>query len=187
MRLRTIAVVMLWAALASADKEPDAAKKPKDGPFAIGAMAGVGFPRPLSVEAMIVLGRTVGLGAEYSVLPPITVAGVNASASAIAGDVRIFPFRGAFFLGVRGGLQRLDGGMGSQSLLAETWYVNPRIGFMWTWRPGLAIGMEAGVQLPVSTRTQMPALATIEVTNVTNTLASSALPTIDLLRIGLML
>ena len=178
--------VMLLSSSALAS-DPDSAKKPKESGFSIGALAGVGFPRPLSVEAMIVLGRGIGLGAEYSILPPITVSGIHASASAIAGDFRVFPLRGAFFIGVRGGLQRLDGGMGSESLLAETWFLNPRMGFMWTWRPGLAIGMEAGIQLPIGSRTQMPTIATEEIANLTKTLATSALPTVDLLRIGLML
>jgi hypothetical protein len=113
--------------------------------------------------------------------------------SAIAGDVRGVPWRGVFVIAVKGGFQRLDAsaqpgyGRAGESLLAETWFVNPRIGVLWTWQPGLTIGMEAGVQLPVSTKTQMPASASDEVAKVTNALASSALPTVDLLRIGLML
>lgn len=180
----------LWAAPSYAEAERDAAaRKPKDegGSFALGAVAGVGFPRPLSVEAVLVLGRAVGLGAEYSVLPPITVSGVQASASAVAVDVRVFPLRGAFFLGVRGGLQRLDGALAGAALACETWFLNPRLGFLWTWHPGLAIGMEAGVQLPVSAKVEMPALAPGELVSVTSALATNALPTLDLLRVGLML
>lgn len=179
--------VMLLSSSALASDPDTAKRKPKESALSIGALAGVGFPRPLSVEAMIVLGRGVGLGAEYSILPPITISGIHASASAIAGDFRVFPLRGAFFIGVRGGLQRLDGGMAGESLLAETWFLNPRMGFMWTWRPGLAIGMEAGIQLPIGSRTQMPAIATEEIAALTKTLATSAIPTVDLLRIGLML
>lgn len=198
MKKASLAVaMMLWASSSWADRPEtaDASTKEKIAPISIGAMAGVGFPRPLSVEAIIVLGRFVAIGGEYSVLPPISVSVVHASMSAVAGDFRIFPFRGAFFIGVKAGLQRLDGGtsttvpgygMVSESLLAETWFVNPRIGVMWTWRPGLAIGMEAGVQIPVSTKTQMPATASEEVLKLT-TLSSSVLPTVDLLRIGLML
>jgi hypothetical protein len=51
--------VLLWAGSAIA-AQADAAKNPKESPLAIGALAGVGFPRPLSDEAMIVLHSDLG-------------------------------------------------------------------------------------------------------------------------------
>lgn len=57
----------------------------------VGALVGVGFPRPLAAEGVIKLERLVLLGAEYSALPSITVSGVQASCWAAAADVRIFP------------------------------------------------------------------------------------------------
>ena len=170
-----------------ADPDTDSAKKkkPSDAPISIGALAGVGFPRPLSVEGLVILGKTIGLGGEYSILPPITVSSIQASMSAVAGDFRIFPFRSPFFFGVKGGLQRLDA-TAMIALSAETWFVTPRIGAMWTWGSGIAFGMEAGVQIPVSTTTRMPG-APEDVVKLVNALASTALPSIDLIRIGLVL
>ena len=191
MKKAAFLAILLASSTAFAEQRDKKSSEPSGGPIALGAIAGVGFPRPLTVEAIMVLGRAVGLGAEYSILPPINVSIVQVSMQAIAGDFRIFPFRSPVFFGVKGGLQRLDGGMSmngfSQSMLAETWFVTPRIGALFSWRPGLAVGMEAGVQFPVATTTQMPSLATDEIKKLTDALASTALPTVDLLRIGLML
>jgi hypothetical protein len=79
------------------------------GAFRLGALAGVGFPRPISFEAFTRLGSSVGLGAEYGLLPSVTLDGVSVSAWAASLDLRLFPFHGAFFFAVRGGYQHLDG------------------------------------------------------------------------------
>jgi hypothetical protein len=164
----------------------------------IGAMAGVGFPRPLSVEALVRIERTVAFGVEYSALPKLTVAGVDARMWAIAADARVFPFRGAFFVGLRGGMQHASASSTlavsqlsvTEQLDVDTLFINPRIGFLWGSAPGLTIGIEAGVQIPLSSSvtSSLPSqlLATRELTSVTDTLGKSALPTVDLLRIGFL-
>ena len=122
------------------------------GPVRIGAFGGVGFPRPLSVEAMVKIDDLVGLGVEYGALPQVTVSSVTAAMNAVAVDVRVFPMRNGFFVGLAAGRQEIDAtatvavspALGSLSgqVSAETWYLNPRIGFLWTWRSGITIGME---------------------------------------------
>ena len=107
------------------------------GALRIGAFGGVGFPRPLSVEGMVKFADVVGLGLEYGALPDITVSGVTASLSAIDVDLRVFPWRGGFFVGVAMGRQELGAtatsvlpmGLGSltERVSADTWSVNPRI------------------------------------------------------------
>jgi len=164
--------------------------------FRIGALAGVGFPRPLSIELVTKIGGYVGLGAEYGLLPQISVEGVYTSTWAASGDLRVFPFRGAFFVGLRGGYQHMNagmsvdvGGLGSASASADldTWFVNPRVGLLWTMSYGFSLGIEAGVQVPVSTSfsTTLPAPLALQVRQSTpvQTL-SGVLPTVDLLRIG---
>ena len=49
----------------------------------------------------------VGVGLEYSLLPQLSISGAELSFYAVNGDVRIFPFRGAFFIGMAGGRQHL--------------------------------------------------------------------------------
>jgi len=164
----------------------------------IGAMGGVGFPRPLSIEALVRIERTVAFGLEYSLLPKMTIAGVDARMWAVAADARVFPFRGAFFVGLRGGVQHAtaattltaQGLSIGEQLDVQTTFINPRIGFLWGKAPGLTVGIDAGIQIPLSSSvtSTLPSqvLATRSLTTVTDTLGKSALPTIDLLRIGFL-
>ena len=170
------------------------------GPLRIGALAGVGFPRPLSVEGMIKVGDVVGLGLEYSLLPNTTISGVDTTFYAINADVRIFPFENGFFIGVAAGKQHLGartsldaGALGSipESVTVDTWFINPRLGFLWTSSFGLTLGIDAGVQIPLtaSVDSTFPSqlAASQQVTDVANLFGKSVLPTVDLLRIGLLL
>jgi hypothetical protein len=171
------------------------------GPIRIGAFAGIGLPRPLSVEGMLKIGDVVGLGLEYSVLPTVSASGVNATFSAIDADLRIFPLRNGFFVGVAAGRQQfaatstiaLPLGLGSldERVSGESWFVNPRLGFLWTWSWGLTVGIDAGVQIPVATsftNTIPSELAVSQTaTDVAHFFGKDVLPTVDLLRLGLML
>lgn len=164
----------------------------------VGVLAGAGFPRPLAIEGVVGIDHLVLFGAEYSALPQVTISGVQTNLWAVAGDVRIFPTRGSFFIGLRAGRQHL-GEQGSltvasqtltASQTADTTFVNPRIGFLWRWQ-ALALGIDAGVQIPVNTSTSSTLPPGITppsaVTTVTNTLSQSVIPTVDLLRIGVVL
>ncbi len=170
-----------------------------DPGFGIGAMGGVGFPRPLSVEGFVTVDKLVLVGAEYSVLPMMNIGGVDTRLSAVAIDARVFPFRGGFFIGVRGGRQAMSltgtldlGALGAttESLDVSTWFVNPRVGFLWTWKPGLVVGIDAGLQLPVSvtSTTTLDTGLGIEstLTRAGDTFGRAILPTVDLLKIGLV-
>jgi hypothetical protein len=170
-------------------------------PVRIGAVAGVGFPRPLAIEALVKIGGVLALGVEYSTLPKTTIAGVDTSFWAVAADARLFPFRNGFFIGVRGGRQVLTatatanlGALGtfSESGEASTWFVNPRIGFLWTWQSGFTVGIDAGVQIPIgpSLTTTLPAGLPAQVdssiASIANTFGNGVTPTVDLLRIGFL-
>jgi len=177
--------------------------------LALGALVGVGFPRPLAVEGVVKLERTVLLGVEYSALPQIGVSQVQASARAIAGDVRVFPLRGPFFVGLRGGEQHIDveaslsayGYTVPAALHVDTVFLNPRLGFLWTWEPGISLGIDAGVQVPLSTNSEstLPKIssnssavteATASVRNsvesVGAAIGQTVLPSVDLLRVGVL-
>jgi len=171
----------------------------------IGPLVGVGFPRPLQIEGMVKIAKVVGLGVEYGFLPKISVAGVEASFKGVAGDLRIFPFKNAFFIGARGGRQWLDGsgtltvgGIAyTEAMAAATWFINPRIGFLHTFESGLTIGIDAGVQLPVGPTYERTGPATslglAENTDIdrslrtaANTLGNGVTPTVDLLKVGFL-
>jgi hypothetical protein len=174
------------------------AEGPAARPWRIGAIGGVGFPRPLAVEAMGVVGEVVGLGAEYGALPAITISGVHASLWSLAADARLFPFRGAFYIGLRGGHQHVAasttinvGSIGSlpEDLAFDSWFINPRLGFLWTSHEGLALGVEAGVQFPISSSwsSTLPLSLAPSAQHTADTLGSAVVPTIDFFRLGLLL
>lgn len=168
--------------------------------FRIGAIGGVGFPRPLAIEGLIKLERTLALGAEYSVLPTVTISGVETSFWAVAADARLFPFGGAFFVGLKAGRQHLgvhgtvsvsQVGTLTESVAVDTTFLNPRLGFLWTWSPGVTLGIDAGVQIPIASTASntLPSELHLnqDVNDVANRFGKTTLPTVDLLRIGFLL
>jgi hypothetical protein len=167
-------------------------------PLRIGAIGGIGFPRVLAVEGMAVMGGVAALGLEYGALPATTIDGVQTSLWSLAGDARVFPFRGAFFVGLRAGHQHLGVsttivvpslGSAPEELALDSWFVNPRLGFLWISRAGLTLGVEAGVQIPWSTAVSstLPLSLVPSAQQTADTLGNTVLPTVDLLRIGLLL
>jgi len=167
----------------------------------VGPIVGLGLPRPLAIEALVKIERVVGLGLEYSFLPRMNLFGVDTTFYAVAADLRVFPFRGGFFLGLRAGYQRIGAqatvsiaqlGSLTESAVGESAFLNPRLGFLWTWNNGFTIGIDAGVQLPVSSSitSTLPSGVLVEVDDamvrVANTLGHAPTPTVDLLRIGFL-
>jgi hypothetical protein len=163
----------------------------------VGVVGGVGFPRPLSIEAMVKLERIVSFGLEYSAMPTTTVNGVMVGWHALALDARLFPFRGAFFLGARLARQHLDGsatvnagayGSYSGAVAIDTWYLEPRIGFLWTFRSGITVGIDAGLELPLqkTATASLPAGVAVPsaVATVRDFFGASTLPTVTLLSVG---
>lgn len=174
--------------------------------YRIGPLVGVGFPRPFAIEGFARLERLIGVGVEYSFLPRMNVMNVEASFAALAADLRLFPFRGAFFVGVRGGRQWLDAkatlstgqlGSFSEAMSASTWFVNPRLGFLYTFESGVTVGVDAGVQIPIrptldrsgdATRAGIASQLDIDRAFLTaaNGLGNRTTATIDLLRLGFL-
>jgi len=195
---------LLVSSLARAQEEQpapphfvDRSEQEAANPLKVGAIAGVGFPRPLSIEGMLAFGRVVAIGGEYGVLPATTIDGVQGALWSVAGDARIYPFRGAFFVGLRAGFQHIEASTqvaiesvpAGQELTYDAWFLNPRIGWLWTFGGPFVFGFEAGVQVPVKTEMTSSLSLSIapEVQRVANVLGAAVIPTIDLLRIGLMM
>ncbi|HEY1536177.1 MAG TPA: hypothetical protein VGF76_19285, partial [Polyangiaceae bacterium] len=119
----------------------------------------------------------------------------------------VFPFRGPFFLGLRAGRQHVtaDASVSAYGytvpvgLSVDTTFLNPQLGFMWTWNPGITLGVDAGVQIPVSSQASSslqspvpsvaqaavsPAQQTLE--NVAKAAGQTTLPAVDLIRVGFL-
>ena len=176
----------------------------------IGGVIGAGFPRPLAIEAMVKVQRLVAVGVEYSLLPEVTIEGVHTRFWAVAADMRVFPARNGFFVGLRAGRQHLAADTVLRfrdqfipiDAAVETTFLNPRVGILWTWSSGITLGIDAGLQIPVSSRTSGALAATegltlppgvqgMEIVNrvrsTANYLGESTIPTFDLFRLGLLL
>lgn len=178
---------------------------PKDdgglfGPVKIGALGSVGFPRPLSIEGLVALDDRVAVGLEYGALPQVNVSNVDVTASAIDADLVFFPLRNAFFIGVAAGRQTLTArstlslaslGSITEEVGAESWFVAPKLGVLWTSNFGLALGCDVGLQIPFAATftNTLPAEAGLSqgATDVSHFFGKGVLPTVHLLRIGLVL
>jgi hypothetical protein len=197
----------------------------------VGALVGlIALPRPLEAELLVKFKDTVGLGAQYSMVPTITFPGKDSKIEmwAIQGIVRWFPWSGSFYLGAGFGSQTFKASMSSTSTQtlgivtssgtlettadASTLFVSPQLGWLWTWGSGLTLGLNAGVQIPLSsppgattTFNGVPVVASCagipaalcdqnlantaasnadSLGSVTNIIAKIPLPNIDLLKIG---
>jgi hypothetical protein len=135
---------------------------------------------------------------EYGVLPAVTVKGVQVGTWALAGDARWLPWRGPLFVGLRAGVQHVEAGTTvpvtgfgqvSETLGLDSSFINPRIGLLWVLRSGLVLGMEAGVQIPLSTSTTStwPLALVPSLQSQIDALERSVLPTIDLIRVGFVM
>jgi hypothetical protein len=182
----------------TAEAEGTAAAPSTPPPFRAGVIGGIGFPRPLAIEGLAEISGYLALGIEYGTLPTLTVDGVSAGLWSVAGDLRLFPFRGPFFLGLRAGRQHISAtttvamgafGDATEVLALDSWFLNPRVGFLWTMRGGLTFGVEAGVQFPLSpsVSSSLPLALYPSAQRTIDALGSSVIPTVDLLRVGLVL
>ena len=72
----------------------------------------------------------------------------------------------------------------------DTWFVNPRVGFLFTSKDGLTFGIDAGLQIPVShtMSTTLPSGVPLPgtVDSVTNFLGAKIIPSVTLLQLGML-
>jgi hypothetical protein len=190
-------------------------RREESGPVHVAAMLGVvSLPRPIDAEVLVRIVDLFGVGIGYSDFPAfianplLELAGAKGGATdarldqfnAFDLDLRVFPFRGQFFVGSSFGHQSLKGAVtentafGPQTATVDltTWYVTPRLGWMWRFDPGFVVGFDLGVQLKlISDRTvTVPPGATADIRNRVDNLAdlgaSYPLPSLHL-RLGWML
>jgi len=145
-------------------------------PIHVGATVGMSLPRPLDAQLYVRAFRFVSLGFSYSDFPSfiadplLSAAGLKNGQtnvrldqfSAWEADLRVYPFAGSFFIGSGLGRQSFKStvtqsttlGNYEGSVAVTTTYAAPRIGYQWTFGPGLVVGMDAGVQLKLSSDAQ---------------------------------
>ena len=173
------------------------------GPVRVGLMVGVvSVPRPISAELFARLYDLVGIGASYSTLPKglgdlilsaASVKDVTIESSAFDGELRLFPFRGSFFVGSALGRQTLAASASRQGTTVNvdmvTLYATPRLGWLGIWDNGFSLSLDAGVQLPLSTdatATSGNPDAASAAQSAAKALGNQPLPSVNL-RVGLFL
>jgi hypothetical protein len=202
-----LAPARAWAQERPASDRPAESQKRKGEPDAwrLGPVVALGFPRPFAIEGLLKIKDVVGLGFEYSFLPKTTISDVTTRFDALALDANWYPFKAGFFIGARAGRQWLSGsatlrvqnfGSFTESADASAWFVNPRIGYLYTWSSGFTLGIDAGVQLPIAATYERSGPATAaglsdpavdrSLRQVAKTLGNDVTPTVDLFRIGFL-
>lgn len=185
-----------------------ATRDPEDGPLGairLGLLAGIGAPSAVSGQLLVTYKGWVGLSADYGALPTLTLPvgeGASFQRSQTTLSARVHPFRGAFFLGCGMGAARghaatrsTDRGItGDVGMTANTVYVMPQIGFVHRFSFGLALGMDAGVELPVSSSTSVDATAQGvdlpvpgDLKDLVAMVGKQPIPVLNLLRLGYVL
>lgn len=175
------------------------------GKVRLGALAGAGFPSAVTGQLVLKVADWVGVTASYGATPSVPLPiGQDSSISqrGFSATARVYPFRGAFFVGVGGGQSTVESQQGASasgntarsSLQATTTYVLPEIGILHRFSFGLAIGADVGVQIPVSSRGETAAsvngvatAAPSELRDAMSFVSSKPIPVLNFLRLGYVL
>lgn len=202
----SIAVVPPAGLGATAERPPsEKGDEGRLGPFRAGVLVGIGAPSIMSAQIVGTYKGWVGVTAEAGMLPTVSLPigeGVSVQQSHMSFSARVHPFHGMFFLGCGLGASTLQahtsatsqGVSGQIGMTAKTVFVNPQLGFLHRFKFGLALGMDVGVQIPLSGSTSTDAsingtdVETPEgVRNAVAFAQKQPIPMLNLLRIGYVL
>ncbi len=139
--------------------EMDLAREKPPEPLRVGVLLGlVSVPRPINVEVSLKPNEFLGLGVGFSMIPEVTISDFSANMYAVNAVGRIFPFQGAFYLGLGAGIQTMgveaddviQGERYTGSVDHTAFFLTPQLGWLWIWDSGFALGLNVGVQVPVT-------------------------------------
>jgi hypothetical protein len=139
----------------------------------IGPVVGTGLPSLVNFGLTAKLGRHFGLGVNVGLMPETTLrlyGEATIEYRQYEAYARVHPFAGAFFLGAAAGYAHASGSFHSAYDLtflqiseapdefsvrsvanASAVFATPQLGFFQVLGPGFAIGLDTGLQIPVST------------------------------------
>jgi hypothetical protein len=173
------------------------------GTLRLGALAGVGAPSIFSGEALAKIGDWVGLTGDYGTAPsislPIGNGGATISQTTVSAGARVFPFRGAFFIGGAVGQQSVNakvtqsaqGQTGGANFSTSAIFIEPQIGMLYRTSFGLAIGCDVGLEIPVTARGQSSVTDGVPLPGALSQAMTYAekgpIPSVNLLRLGYVL
>jgi hypothetical protein len=134
------------------------------GPVRLVPTIGAGAPDGMRFGVFAKWKGLLAVGGAFSMLPETRLPGIGADVVRASGEAfaRVYPFRGAFFVGVAGGYAQTKGTMSDQRMeggemqhlevraRANALYVAPHLGFQWMLPMGMTVGFDAGVELPIA-------------------------------------
>lgn len=144
------------------------------GDFVVGPyLTAVAIPRPVSFGVEAKWKDLVGVSGAYGFFPQLTFKDVKLKITGYDFRLKIYPFRGAFFLGVGMGSQTFTGSMTKTistiattgTIVQDNSFIAPHMGWNWTWDSGFFMGLDLGVQLSMSRKNTFSS----DVTNTTVT------------------
>lgn len=175
------------------------------GRHRLGALASAGFPSIVTGQLVYKYADWVGLTASYGATPSLSLPiadGVRIEQHGFSGTGRVYPFRGAFFLGVGAGMSTFrseqsaaSGGYAARaSMSTNTTYAMGELGFLHRFAFGLALGADLGIQIPMSSHATSAASVNgeaapvpQEIRDTMTFLSSKPIPVLNFLRLGWVL
>jgi hypothetical protein len=156
-------LTLLVAESANAAEERSPFDPPPQQKFSMGPTVTMGAPSGLGGGLSTRFYRLVGVDARAGYVPWLTImSGTKVSRISYEGDLRVYPSREAFFIGVAGGYAQLhaaaadtvaSGTAYSQRVSARAGldyaYVRPELGWIWAFENGMTLGFRAGAEIPV--------------------------------------
>ncbi len=168
------------------------------GALAIGPrLSIVNVPTP-SVGLELKAFDLVGASVDYGFIPDVTIDGVTGGMTSWSVGAKLYPTRGALFVGVAYGERSLNvhkadplTGLSGRMDMSTTW-IAPELGWRWVWQSGLFMGVDLGWQFALSntiTKSIPPQVSPLIVADVQDKLETygKSLPMIGLLQVGFFL
>jgi len=165
---------------ASGESMPnDSSSRDQDSqqPLRIGPMLGVGLPNLLSFGVLLIFERYFGAGINFGLIPTVRLSYYGQATLAYHeydAFLRAFPFAGGFFVGMGVGYETVSGTFHGQmdtsaysnlvppgyqipnplvyasSGHVRTLILTPQLGYLYTSDIGFSLGLDVGVQVPVT-------------------------------------
>ena len=177
------------------------------GDLTIGpSMSLLALPHPLEIGIEGKYANRFGFSLDYGFIPTLRVQSAQAQISALSIAARWFPFRGAFFVGMRAGSQNIKVSKSAtvqsfdatvEATVTSSFYT-PHMGWRWVWPSGFFTGLDLGWQISsgadttivTNVRSTAVFLATeystleTDAKKVGNDLGNKALPSLTLIHCG---
>lgn len=169
------------------------------GPARLGALAGVGAPSIFSGEVLAKVGDYFGIAGDYGVAPqipfPVGGAAVSFQQKTFTGSARVYPFRGAFFIGAGAGSQTTTAtasaatrnAVPTSTFTTSVLFLEPEIGILYRSSSGISLGCDVGLEFPVTAQRTNSASLPASMDSAMKYAEKGPIPSVNLLRVGYVL